>query len=451
METTQGAKIEKVDPGSPAEAAGIKAGWQLLRIDNMSVGDIIDYKIMESDDELRLLLMNELGILHRVKIFKPVSAPLGLQFNPPTITEMQNCGNRCIFCFVDQNPAGMRSALYVKDDDYRLSFLYGNFITLNRLNSSELDRIIRLRLSPLYVSVHTTNLELRKRMFGTKKAEKGLINLQYLVNEGIQVHAQVVLCPGVNTGHEMKRTITDLSKMGLNLVSVALVPIGLTAHRSGLKNLRKFNSKEAKELIDWLEERQQLFLKDRGTRFVFAADEFYNLASFPLPNADQYEGYPQLENGVGLARHFLEELALTEKQKFATAENDLTITIAAGPAAETILQDLVRKFSAIEGLSIDLRIIRNCFFGEQVTVSGLLTGSDLLTALAGTAIGDGVFISKTMLKEGRRVFLDGLTVEEIEQALNVPVYAVSGPLELLSKLKAIAVGTRSEHKRSPEH
>ncbi len=441
-----GPTIEKVTPDSPAASAGIKPGWQLLRIDNQQIGDIIDYKIMESDNQVRLLLMTDRGILRRVKITKPFATPLGLQFNPATIAKIQHCGNKCIFCFVDQNPAGMRSALYVKDDDYRLSFLYGNFITLNRLNEAELKRIINLQLSPLYVSVHTTNPELRSLLFGTKRAERGLQNLKRLVENGIKVQAQVVLCPGFNNGPELERTINDLAAMGPNLASTALVPVGLTDHRGGLENLRKFNAAESSDLLKQVSVWQQRFLKELRTRFVYAADEFYNLASAAIPADEEYEGYPQLENGVGLSRLFLKELAEIKEQENKSPGYALKITIAAGSAAETVLNELVKDFSNLKNISVNLEIIDNIYFGKQVTVSGLLTGSDLLAALEGEALGDVVFISDTMLKDGSNLFLDDLSIAEVAQTLKVPVCAVSGPLELLSRIEEIAGGFKSEEK-----
>lgn len=446
MAETNQAVIEKVEEGSPAASAGIKKGWKLLRIDNDNVGDIIDFKIMESDDQLRLLLMTERGIVRRITINKKIDTPLGLKFNPPTIDKMQHCGNKCLFCFVDQNPSGMRSALYIKDDDYRLSFLYGNFITLNRVSASELERIIKLRLSPLYVSVHTTNPALRNLMFGTKIAEKGLYNLRLLVKNGIQIHAQIVLCPGYNTGLEMFRAIEDLAQMGSGVASVALVPVGLTAHRSRCVNLRKFTGQEAVKLLVQLEKMQLKYLKELGTRFVYAADEFYNLAAAQFPDDEQYEGYPQLENGVGLARHFLDELKEIEKQETVTLGCDLKITIATGVAAKSLMEDLLKVFSAIKGLNVDLKIIDNNFFGKQVTVTGLLTGSDLLRSLEGKDLGDMVFINKTMLKEESSMFLDDLTLENIKQELNKPVYAVRGPQELLVTIRDYAGGSKSESK-----
>ena len=438
MEKSSGHDIEKVSPGSPAYAADIRPGWKLHRIDNQQIGDIIDYKIMESDDRLRLLVQDEAGIFRRIRIIKPPETPLGLYFTPPTISIMHYCVNRCIFCFVEQNPTGMRPALYIKDDDYRLSFLYGNFITLNRLTEPELERIIRLQLSPLYVSVHTTNPDLRRVMFGTKKAEKGLINLARLVDSGIRIHAQVVLCPGFNTGSEMERTISDLSTMGSNLTSIALVPIGLTGHRCGLEPLRKFEPREAAELVEKISVMQRLFLKERGSRFVFLADEFYNLAGAEYPADSEYEGYPQLENGVGLARNFLNELALIEQQEALPLAKPFSVTIAAGQAASSLMELLAAGFSSIDQLSIRVEIVKNEFFGDPVTVSGLLTGSDLIAALKGKDLGDAVFISETLLKDESNFFLDDLTVNEVESALNASVYAVNGPLDLHSKIRGIA-------------
>ena len=448
MNMPTGHLIEMVSSASPAAAAGIKPGWKLYKIDNQRIGDIIDYKIMESGENLRLLLQDKQGMFRRIKITKPADSTLGLHFSPPTISAIQNCGNRCIFCFVDQNPGGMRQALYIKDDDYRLSFLYGNFITLNRITESELKRITRLHLSPLYVSVHTTNPPLRRAMFGTKIAERGLQNLYKLVASGIRIHAQVVLCPDINTGIEMVRTIRDLGQMGPNLASVALVPVGLTGHRSGLKPLRKFQSEEAANLVEHVSAMQQTFLKERGTRFVFLADEFYNLAGLEVPGDSEYEGYPQLENGVGLARHFLDELAMIKQQESDGLAAPLKITLATGRAAESLMKQLTLVFAEIANLTINLKIIDNNFFGEQVTVSGLLTGGDLLAALEGDELGDAVFISQTLLKDQSKKLLDDLNVNDIEKALNVPVHAVSGPLELFSKIREIACMPKSLPERT---
>lgn len=440
MKEYRGFNIDKVLPGSPAAVAGIKAGWKLLRIDNQTIKDIIDFRILEADDSLRMLLLTDGGILRRIKVEKEVSTPLGISFDPPTMADLQHCGNRCLFCFVDQNPAGMRPPLYVKDDDYRLSFLYGNFITLNRLTEKEIVRIIKLQLTPLYVSVHSTNPALRNKMFATKKAFRGLNNLYRLLRAGIRVHAQVVICPGINDGGELERTLNDLDKLGPNLLSVALVPVGLTRHRTGLWPLRKLTGIEAGDLLSMLEGRQKKFLENRGSRFVFAADELYLIAGACLPEDPEYESYPQLENGVGLVRQFLNELEQVKQMPQLKMPRKLSCLVAGGKSVLPLLEKLRAAFSGVYNLDLTVQTVENIFFGSEVTVSGLLTGSDLLAALKGKRAVDGVFMSNTVLKDGSNFFLDGFTLLEVEQELGYPVYPLSGPLEMFDRLRAIASG-----------
>lgn len=439
MNKLDGYLIDKVKTGSPAEASGIKAGWKLLRVDNYKPKDIIDYKIAESDDSLSLLLQTKRGLLRRVKINKSPGVSLGLTFNPPTMSRLQGCGNNCVFCFIEQNPADMRKALYLKDDDYRLSFLYGNFITLNRVTDDEIKRIIKLQLSPLYVSVHTTNPDLRRMMFGNRHANRGLKNLESLVAAGIKIHAQLVLCPGINTGHELERTIADLDRMGPNILDVALVPVGLTEHRSGLAELREFTAGEAIELIELCQTLQQKLLVKKGSRFVFVADELYILGGIEFPLDSEYEGYPQLENGVGLARLFLNELDQIAAQDPTRITPKPVISILTGKAAESLLKAFGKQIETTFGFKIELIVAENRYFGSSVTVAGLLTGSDLLAALEGISGNSVVFISKVLLREDSDLFLDDLTVTEIEQRLNIQICPVSGPLELIAEIQAIAL------------
>ncbi len=434
MAVTKGHLIDHVAKGSPAYKAGIKPGWELLRIDNQEVRDIIDFKIMESDTSVRLLLKNDLGSLHRLTIHKPVSLPLGLRFNPPTMAGLQHCRNNCIFCFINQNPPGLRNPLYIKDDDYRLSFLYGNFITLNRMTDEEIERIKKLQLSPLYVSVQATNPDLRRIMFNSRHAEKGIDNLKKLVSAGIQIHAQVVLCPGYNTGAEMKRTISDLEQLGEGILSIALVPVGLTRHRSGLPALKRYDSAAAYQLVAEVAEMQEYFFKKRGSRFVFLADEFYNLAGMELPEDYEYENYPQLENGVGLARQFLEQLKSVKDAGIKILPQTLTAAVVSGYAAKPQVTEMVNILNRIENLTVKPIFTENRFFGEEVTVSGLLTGSDMLAGLEGKTVGDVVFIPAILLKENSRSFLDDLKISDLEKALQVPVHAVNGPWELFEQI-----------------
>ncbi len=447
MNNIKGHLVDHVTGGSPADKAGIKAGWRLLRIDNQEIGDIIDYKIIESDTSLRLLLIDSQGILRRIKIHKPAETPLGLSFDPPTMDRLQRCRNRCIFCFVEQNPSGLRKPLYVKDDDYRLSFLYGNFITLNRMTGDEIERVKKLQLSPLYVSVHTTNPTLRKVMFNSGGAEKGPENLKKLVAAGIQIHAQIVLCPGYNTGVEMDRTIRDLDNLGRGILSVGLVPVGLTRHRFGLPALERFDPGSAKKLIEHISEMQKTFLQRRGSRFVFLADEFYNLAGFPLPGDDEYENYPQLENGVGLARQFMEQLEELSQADIKELPRNISATVVSGLAAKPQILKMVKTLSRVNNLKISPVFVKNRFFGEDVTVSGLLTGSDLLLTLEGKQPGDVVFVPRVMLKENSNLFLDDLKLSDLEETLQVQVRAVSGPRELLNQILEIAGRQGPKRKR----
>ena len=434
MTVDQGHLVDRVTAGSPAEAAGIKAGWRMIRIDNQVVGDIIDYKIIEADENLRLLMMDQQGIMHRKKIVKPADIPLGMHFNPPTISSLQHCRNRCIFCFIEQNPPGLRPPLYIKDDDYRLSFLYGNFITLNRLTAGEIERIIKLQLSPLYVSVQTTNPELRRIMFNSKQAERGTENLRKLVKAGIRIHAQIVLCPGYNDGIEMERTIKDLDLMGPNLLSIAVVPVGITNYRSGLQQLEQFDSHSAEKLVEQVSKMQKSFLNKRGSRFVFLADEFYNMAGLDIPGSDEYENYPQLENGVGLARQFLDELNRLNVQELNKLSTNITVTVVSGMAASFQIKKLVEVFNKINKLIVNPVFVENHCFGGQVTVSGLLTGRDLLDALEGKKLGDVVFIPKIMLNENNSLFLDNMDVSDLEKTLKVPVCSAGGPLEMINMI-----------------
>ncbi len=445
----KGHLIDYVTPGSPAARAGIRAGWKLLRIDNQKIGDLIDYRILEADDLLTLLVVQDDGKLKRIKIRKSAGNSLGLRFDPLTIDRLQSCPNQCLFCFVDQNPKGLRSPLYLKDDDYRLSFLYGNFITLNRVREEDLKRIIGLQMSPLYVSVHTTNPELRMQMMGSKLAKRGLANLKQLVRAGIKIHSQLVLCPDLNTGAELERSIADLAALGDNILSVALVPVGLTRHRLENTTLKGFMAEEARILVEQIEVLQQKYLATRASRFVFLADEFYNLASLAYPPETAYEGYPQLENGVGLARLFLEELEQLKENlpQLNLSGRKLTITIVTGKAALSVLAKLTAMLKQLEGLSVNLIAAENYFFGKQVTVSGLLTGSDLLRALEKEEKGDLVFIANNLLRDGGDLFLDNLSIEEVEATIKVPLKVVNGPLELVETLSGYLAGN---HGSEPE-
>ncbi|MEW5784762.1 MAG: DUF512 domain-containing protein [Bacillota bacterium] len=448
MKGQQGRTIQHVAAGSPAAAAGISAGERLLRIDNRPPGDIIDYKIAETDERLALLLLSRDGRLKRRTICKDAATPLGLSFDPPTIAPLRRCGNRCLFCFIRQNPRGLRPSLYLQDDDYRLSFLYGNFITLNNMSDADLRRVIRLRLSPLYISVHATDSAVRRRLFGTARADQGLQNLHALVRAGIKVHLQIVLCPGYNTGVVFKKTVADLFRLGEAVLSAAAVPVGLTAHRrAGGPPLRRLEPDEARLLVRQVHRWQRLFLRARGSRFIFLADEIYALASLPFPHTAAYEGFPQLENGVGLARQFLDELtALPEPTLDRPLQRPFQATLVTGQQAAPLLRRAARRFNEAPGVKLRVAVLENRFFGAPVTAAGLLTGSDLTAGLKGRPLGEAVFIARSLLKEGSNLFLDGLTVPDLEESLGLPVHAVSGPYELAGRLRELNSGAALSHR-----
>lgn len=432
----KGHLVTAVRKNTPAEKAGIKPGWRLLRVDNQPIKDILDYRILTADDQVKMLFLTDTGPVKRVSLQLHGTDSVGLEFESPAIAPLQRCPNRCKFCFVDQNPAGMRETLYVKDDDYRLSFLYGNFITLNRLNDSELKRILKLQLSPLYVSVHTTDPALRSIMFGTKRAAKGLDYLKQLIRGGIRIHAQIVLCPGYNTGPKLYQTLADLDAMGENLLSVALVPVGLTAHRSGLDDLEPVTGVDAAGLIDKIEALQKLYLKRRGSRFVFLADELYNLAGLSYPPRSEYEEFPQLENGVGLARLFLDELVQLKDQLPESLKIPVQVTLVTGQSARQLIGDLADLFSKVDGLQVNVEVAINRFFGDTVTVAGLLTGSDLIAALADRDCGNLILISQALLKDQSNLFLDNQTLSTVEDILQTPVVPATGPIEAWDKINS---------------
>ncbi|MDF2571566.1 MAG: putative radical enzyme, partial [Sporomusa sp.] len=335
--------------------------------------------------------------------------------------KVRQCANKCIFCFVDQMPAGMRESLYIKDDDYRLSFLYGNFVTLTNLGPRDLSRIARLHLSPLYVSVHTTNGELREKMLGGKQAGKILEQLSQLVEKGIDLHTQVVLCPGFNDGKELERTISDLFGMYPSVLSLAIVPVGLTRFRDNCYSLTTFSSKEAEQVIKLVHKWQEKCRKENNESFVYLADEFYLAAGQEIPSYESYDGFPQLENGVGIVRSFLTEW---EEQPLIGAgyAEPHYIDVVCGISAEKILTPLLSNLS-IPNLTIRVVAVENKFFGNNVTVTGLLTGGDIIESLQQlSGPRNGIIIPGVALRKGEHFFLDNTTPETIATKLGVPVH-----------------------------
>lgn len=414
--------ITSVDRHSPAERAGIAAGEQLLTINGHEIIDVLDYRFYGYDTDCRLELRKPSGAVRTVSLRKPEGRDLGLNFDTVLMDEMRSCANHCIFCFVDQMPPGMRQTLYFKDDDARLSFLQGNYITLTNLTEREAQRIIDLRISPINVSVHTTDPQLHCTMLGNKNALRSLDYIRAFCKAGIVMNGQIVVCPGWNDGDQLRRTLRDLTEMQFS--SCSLVPVGITKYRQGLAKLRPVDAATAAEIIDIADEYGRENLRRFGTRRFFCADELYLRAGRPLPQAEYYEGYRQLENGVGLMRS-LEDDFLAGLATVDVPAHFSPFTIATGTAAAPFLRGLVqRAMGDYPGLRGQVIAVENDFFGHTIDVAGLLTGQDISAQLRGRDLGDRVLIPIHMMRHGETVFLDDYTVERLSRELGVPVQVV---------------------------
>lgn len=414
--------ITSVDRHSPAERAGIAAGEQLLTINGHEIIDVLDYRFYGYDTDCRLELREPSGAVRTVSLRKPEGRDLGLNFDTVLMDEMRSCANHCIFCFVDQMPPGMRKTLYFKDDDARLSFLQGNYITLTNLTEREAQRIIDLRISPINVSVHTTDPQLHCTMLGNKNALRSLDYIRAFCKAGIVMNGQIVVCPGWNDGDQLRRTLRDLTEMQFS--SCSLVPVGITKYRQGLAKLRPVDAATAAEIIDIADEYGRENLERFGTRRFFCADELYLRAGRPLPQAEYYEGYRQLENGVGLMRS-LEDDFLAGLATVDVPARFSPFTIATGTAAAPFLRSLVqRAMGDYPGLRGQVIAVENDFFGHTIDVAGLLTGQDISAQLRDRDLGDRVLIPIHMMRHGETVFLDDYTVERLSRELGVPVQVV---------------------------
>ncbi|MFY9114731.1 MAG: DUF512 domain-containing protein [Dethiobacteria bacterium] len=435
----KGILIKHVLPGSVADEMGIVPGDQLISIDGREPSDIIDYQIAVSSEEFELEILKEDGRIWSLEIEKDIGEVLGLSFTPSTISPVRRCNNKCIFCFIDQNPPGMRATVNFKDDDYRLSFLEGNYITLNNLTAGDISRVIHDRISPLYVSVHTTNPALREKMMCNRRAAGIMETMRTLTEAGIHLHGQIVVCPGWNDGQELKKSINDLGSLGSTMESVAVVPVGLTAYREKLTPLVPLTTAEARETVSAVHSLQEHFLKTRGSRFVFLADEYYLLAEVSVPSEAEYEDYPQLANGVGLIRLFLEEYKEWCTSKMPPQpHHELKVTVITGAAAKDGLVLPVSFLNRIPNLDVRLEVINSRYFGPNVTVAGLITGFDLIEALKGKDLGRAVIFPDIMLKEGEDVFLDNRSYTDVASVLGTELIPVSGLTEMSEAIGALA-------------
>ena len=415
--------ITGVEPHSRAARMGIRPGDSLVTINGHGIIDVLDYRFFETERELRLELERE-GNPYTLELAKPQYAELGLEFATYLMDEQRSCRNKCIFCFIDQLPPGMRESLYFKDDDDRLSFLFGNYVTLTNMDDREVDRILQMHISPINVSVHTMNPELRCKMMQNRFAGDSLRHLYRVAEGGVKLNCQIVLCPGVNDGEHLAYTLEKLWGLGESLLSVACVPVGLTRFREGLFPLQPFDRESARAALDILEEYGEKFRRERGSRTVYPSDEFYLIAQRPLPPLEFYEDLPQIENGVGMLRD-LEDAFLWALEDYILPEKPRRVTIPTGegvfPFLNSMLDALRAKSSALQ---IDLVPVRNDFFGGTVDVTGLLTGQDIVKALKGRELGDEILLAGNMMKAGEDIFLDDMTLEELSQALHTPARRV---------------------------
>lgn len=416
-------KITAVQDGSIAQEAGIEVGDVLLTMNGQSVRDIFDYRFLSAEEEVLLEVLKPDGELLRVEIEKEEWEDIGLSFRQPLMDDEKSCRNKCIFCFIDQLPKGLRKSLYYKDDDARLSFLYGNYITMTNMDQDELQRIVRYRMSPVNISVHTTNPELRAFMLKNRHAGDILEKMKTLADNGIALNAQIVLCRGINDGDELERTLKDLSRLIPALNSISIVPVGMTRFRQGLTVLQPYDIASACEVIRQAERWQAFFLRENGSRRVYLADEWYLMSGTALPPYEAYEDFPQIENGVGMATAFLQEV--DEALPSTGKPVNRTVSIATGTLAAGIISEAARKAeNRFPGLKILVYPVENKFFGDTVTVAGLLTGTDIKEQLCTKPLGDMLLLPSSMFRAGTGIFLDDLTREDLSQSLHVNVKKV---------------------------
>ena len=429
--------IKTVESGSIAEELELEPGDILLSINSEEIEDIFDYRFIIKDEYLEVAIRKKNGEEWVLEIDKEFDEDLGLEFENSLMSEYRSCCNKCIFCFIDQMPPGMRETLYFKDDDSRLSFLQGNYITMTNMKEKDIDRIIRMHLSPINISVQTTNPELRCKMLNNRFAGEKLKYLQRFYDGHVQMNGQIVCCKNVNDGDELRRTIEDLSKYLPYMQSVSVVPAGITKYREGLYPIETFSKEEAGEVIDIIEGYQKQFYKEYGIHFVHASDEWYINAEREFPEEDRYDGYVQLENGVGMMRIFIDEFKdaleqLTNSKEYPKLREKLqrVVTIAVGKLTYPIMKKFKEQMEILfPGLTINIFYIRNDFFGETITVSGLITGQDLVKQIKerqdnGEELGRILNIPSNMLRIGEQVFLDDMTVAEVETKLGMKLIPV---------------------------
>jgi putative radical SAM enzyme (TIGR03279 family) len=422
------ALITKVLSDSIAAEIGFEAGDRLVSINGQRPRDLIDYQFLCADEVLQLEVLDAHGKTHHVEIEKDYDEDLGLEFESALFDGLIQCNNRCPFCFIDQQPPGKRDSLYLKDDDYRLSFLYGSYLTLTNLTQREWDRIAQMRLSPLYVSVHATEPNVRHRLLKNPRAGEILDRLHWFQEHRLQIHAQVVVCPGMNDGIHLERTLLDLAQFHQDeipaVISAAVVPVGLTRFRPAEDELIPVTPEKAREVIAQVQVLQEKFRRQFGTTFAWLADEWFLIGNQPLPPESHYEDYPQLGNGVGSIRQFLKEFRSAASSLPTHVSPPRKLVWVVGNAVEQAFQPVVQRLNQVKGLDVAMAALRSDYWGQQITVTGLLTGQDLLQGLRERDLGDGLLLPTLMLKHGEDTFLDDMTVDELACQLDTKIWRI---------------------------
>ena len=416
--------IKAVEPGSIADELELSHGDVLVSVNGQPVRDVFDYHYLINEEYLEILVRKPDGEEWELEIEKEYEDDLGIEFENGLMDDYRSCSNRCIFCFIDQLPKGMRESLYFKDDDSRLSFLQGNYVTLTNMSDKDVERIITYRLEPINISFQTMNPKLRCEMLHNRFAGDALKKVDRFFEAGIVMNGQIVLCRGINDGAELEKSIEKLSGYLPYLQSVSVVPVGLTDHREGLYPLEPFTKKEAEEVLDLIHGWQEKIYREHGTHFIHAGDEWYLLAEREIPEADTYDGYLQLENGVGMVRLFQEEVR-EELEKLPGDKRKRKVTIATGGLAAPILRQAVCQIrEKYPNAAVQVLAVENRFFGKHITVAGLLTGQDLKAQLSGQDLGEELLLTEHMFRSGEEVFLDDMTAGELSGALQVPITIV---------------------------
>jgi putative radical SAM enzyme (TIGR03279 family) len=426
----QPAKISRVLPESIAEEIGFGIGDAIVSVNGQQPRDLIDYQFFCADEFLELEVLDDKGRKHTVEIEKDYDEDLGLEFETALFDALIQCTNRCPFCFIDQQPPGKRESLYFKDDDYRLSFLYGSYLTLTNLPEREWDRIAAMRLSPLYVSVHATDAEVRSRLLKNPRAGLLLEQLQWFQDHQLQIHAQVVVCPGINDGEQLTKTLEDLAKFHQGefpaVISAAVVPVGLTRFRPDEDALVPVSREKATETIAQVQALQKQFQKKHGSTFAWLADEWFLIAQQPVPTEKHYEDYPQIGNGVGSIRLFLKEFEEAAEDLPTELPQATRLTWIVGNAVEHAFQPIVDRLNQVKNLHITLAALNSNYWGQEISVTGLITGQDIVAALKGKDLGDGILLPSLMIKLHSTLFLDDMTVEAVATELGTKIWIVDG-------------------------